>query len=238
MDPEQIHELTAAYALEALDEQESEEYETHLRHCPRCREELVGLREAATLLAYVAPAADPPDALRGRILEQARAERGNVIPFPSRARTRWAPALAAATAVAAAAAIALGTWAAILHGDLSNTRSARSRDAQALALFASPSSKRVPISGASGSLAVAPSGEGVLVVSDLDAAPGGKTYEAWVTTGSRAEPAGVFGGGGTAVIRLSRKVPLGSTVAVTVERRGGVSKPTRAPIMSAQVSNL
>ncbi|MBA3718342.1 MAG: zf-HC2 domain-containing protein, partial [Actinobacteria bacterium] len=84
MEPERIHDLTPAYALDALDAHEAEEFEEHLRHCEHCRTELAELREVTTSLAYGAPAAAAPETLRGRILEQARAERSNVIPFPQR----------------------------------------------------------------------------------------------------------------------------------------------------------
>jgi len=233
MEPEGIHELTAAYALEALDEHESEEFEEHLRHCRRCREELVELQEAATALAYASPAATPPEALRGRILEQAKAERANVIPFP---RRRFSAPLAAVAAVAAGAAIGLGIWATLLHNDLDNERSARSRDSQALAILAAPGTAHVPLSGAPGSLAVSPAGRAVLVVSDLRPAPPGRTYEAWVITGSKAAPAGLFHGGTRTILQLSRPVPQGATVGVTVERKGGVAQPTSAPILTARLT--
>ena len=71
METDAIHELTAAYALDALDEAEVREYEDHLARCPRCRDELASLGEAAAALAYAADAPAPPPALRTRILEQA-----------------------------------------------------------------------------------------------------------------------------------------------------------------------
>jgi anti-sigma-K factor RskA len=239
MEPQGIHELTAAYALQALDEHEVEAYEAHLRHCPRCRDDLVELREAATTLAYAAPAASPPPALRARILDQARAERSNVVRLPVRLRDRRSRILTTTTAVAAAAAIALGIWAAILHGDLDSTRSARARDAQALALLAAPGSRQVPLSGASGSLVIGRFGRAVLVISGLPPAPTGKTYEAWVIRNfNSASPAGLFRGGGRTVFQLSRPIANASSVAVTVERNGGATKPSTEPIFSAQVSNL
>src|SRR5439155_1529023 len=39
--------------------------------------------------------------------------------------------------------------------------------------------------------------------------------------------------GGTLV--LSRRVPAGATVAVTVERRGGVNAPTTKPVLTAKI---
>ena len=47
MGSEQLHELSAAYALDALDPQEREEFELHLSTCPACREDYHGLLEAA-----------------------------------------------------------------------------------------------------------------------------------------------------------------------------------------------
>ena len=84
METDAIHELTAAYALDALDDAEVREYEDHLARCPRCREELASLGEAAAALAYAADAPAPPPALRTRILEQARSERPNVVPLRRR----------------------------------------------------------------------------------------------------------------------------------------------------------
>ncbi len=61
MDSDAPHELTAAYALDALDAAEERAYEEHLARCPRCREELASLTETAGALAYgVEPATPPP----------------------------------------------------------------------------------------------------------------------------------------------------------------------------------
>jgi anti-sigma factor RsiW len=71
-----------------------------------------------------------------------------------------------------------------------------------------------------------------LNVSGLPAPPRGKTYEAWVIpAGGRPQPAGTFPGGS---IVLRRPVPHGATVAVTVERAGGVKVPTTTPVVTAQ----
>ena len=61
MDP---HELTAAYALDALDSEEAAGYERHLGQCAECREQLAELNESATALAFGAVAPAPPERLR------------------------------------------------------------------------------------------------------------------------------------------------------------------------------
>src|SRR5215210_5123153 len=70
-----LHSLVAPYALDTLDGEEEHGFEEHLAACERCREELAGLREAASYLAYAASGPAPPPALKERILEQARSER-------------------------------------------------------------------------------------------------------------------------------------------------------------------
>ena len=47
-----LHDLTAAYALDALDADEAEAYERHLGQCEECREQLAELNEAAASLAF------------------------------------------------------------------------------------------------------------------------------------------------------------------------------------------
>jgi anti-sigma factor RsiW len=226
-----VHELTTAYALDSLDAEDAEAYEAHLAQCERCRDELSTLRESAAALAWAVEAPPPPDALRARILGAAAAERANVVPL--RPRTRRV--LETVAGVAASAAVALGVWAGLLSRSLHQARSARAADATALQILAD-ASRRAPLSGGHGLVAVDPSGRGVLVARRLPAAASGSTYEAWVIPhGVSPQPAGLFrGGGATTVVRLRGSVPPGATVAVTVERAGGVKAPTRPPIFSAQ----
>jgi anti-sigma factor RsiW len=231
MEPEAIHELTAAYALNALDPGEEDAYEEHLRRCDHCRAELAELQEAAAALAFAAEGPAPPPALRERILERAAAERPNVVPLTS--RRRWvAPALGAIAAVAAGVAIGIGVWASSLHGSLDSQKRLAESQAQVIALF-SGRVQQVPVAGADGTLVVDRKGDGALVLSGLAPAPAGKTYEAWVIVGDEARPAGTFeGGGDTSVHRLTRLVPPGAVVALTVEPDGGVEQPTTTPFAS------
>jgi anti-sigma factor RsiW len=226
-----IHDLTAAYALDALEESERSQYAEHLGSCERCREELATMAPAAASLAYVPSGPAPPPGLRARILDAATAGRENVVPLRRGREYRW---LAAAAAVAACAAVALGIWAASLHRSLDDERSARAAEQRALAVLADPASRRVPLAGREGVLVVARDGAAALVVPKLAAAPKGRDYEAWVIRGKKATPAGVFEGGNEKLVALTRRVPRGATVGVTVERDGGVNAPTSAPIATAR----
>ena len=187
MERDDIHELTAPYALDALDEHEVREFEQHLRDCERCRDEVAMLRETAASLAHDSPAVAPPPELRARILATARAERGNVVPL----RPRWAAPVAAVAAVAACAAVALGVWAATLNHTLGNRDAALRDQARALAVAASPDARRISLTGGHGALVVTPDGRAALLLSGLPKPGAGKVFEAWVISGGAAKPAGV-----------------------------------------------
>jgi anti-sigma-K factor RskA len=225
MADETIHDLTAAYALGALDPHDEERYEDHLATCERCREELAGLRDPVAALAYGVESPAPPPELRERILEATRAERANVIPI----RRRLPVAIGAVAAVAATVAIALGLWAASVSSELDRERSL-------LAILADPEAKSIPLEGANGRVVVTDTGEAALVVSGLATAPEGKTYELWVAENGTMLPAGVFDAKHERdVVRLTRPVPPGSGVAVTVENDGGTDAPTSDPIFTAGI---
>ena len=78
--------LIPAYTLDALDERERRELESHLSTCDRCRSELRAYQESAASLAYATPLADPPAALRERIVRDAMAELEPRAPRRSRLR--------------------------------------------------------------------------------------------------------------------------------------------------------
>jgi anti-sigma-K factor RskA len=230
-----VHELTAAYALDALDADDRDTYEMHLAQCERCRGELAELAETAAVLAWGVPSPAPPAALRARILDAAAAERENVVSLPLR-RTRLFRATAAVASVAACAAIGLGAWAATLSHSLDSERSARDAEARAMAIYTDPAAKKIALHGRAGTLAIDPAGRGVLVVERLPAAPAGMTYEAWVMTpGVKPVPAGLFRGGDRAtMVPLEADIPAGSTVGATIERAGGAAAPTVTPILTAR----
>jgi anti-sigma factor RsiW len=232
MEPQGIHELTAAYALNALDPAEEQEFEEHLRRCDRCREDLSSLQETASLLAYGVEAPQPPLALRERIVTQAVAERGNVVPLRRRALP---PVLGAVAAVAAGVAIGLGIWASSLSDSLSEERAALTRQNEVLALFAQQDATKFPVSGTTedATLVVSRGGEAALVFTGLPRAPEGKQYQIWVIQDDVPKPAGIFqGGGDTSVVEVEGMVPPGATVAVTVED-GPVDAPSTDPFAVA-----
>ena len=225
-----LHDLVAAYALDAVDDDERMAFERHLETCERCRTELASLRDTAASLAYAAEPLAPPPELRGRILDAAREERPNVVPLRPR-RSYTTAVLGAATAIAASVAIALGIWNISLSNSLDDKEATLAATERALVVVGDAKAARHDLSGASGQLVVASDGKAALVLCDLPKAPAGKTYQAWVLTGEKATPAGEFDpDSGCVAVPLAAIVPDRTQVAVTVEPHGGSKQPTTGPI--------
>jgi anti-sigma factor RsiW len=225
-----IHELTAGYALDALDPDERRAYEEHLEGCERCREELASLWETTDALAIAASGPAPRAELRDRILAGARAEPQTVVPFAPR-RSRAVPAaLAGVAAVAAVVALAVGFWAIGVSDDLDDARNALERQREAAAILADPNARSVALQSGSGRVVVNEDGRAVLVLDELDAAPESKVYVAWIVEGGTPVAAGAFEGRDARdIVGLDGTVDPGDVVAVTVEDEL-VEAPTTAPI--------
>jgi anti-sigma factor RsiW len=233
-----IHELTAGYALDALDPEERRAYEAHLAGCEQCRQELSSFWETTEALAVAASGPAPSPALRERILTEVRAEPPqNVVPLESRRRPRAVPMLAAATAIAAVVALALGLRASDLSGQLDDTQAALEQAKSSAAVLADPGAQSVDLQAGEGRLVVDAEGRAVLVVDGLAPAPTGMTYEMWVVPGGdieQASPAGLFPGSDEReVLRVDGTVEAGDVVAVTIEPHGGVDAPTTQPVVAS-----
>lgn len=235
MDRTEIHELSAAYALDALGPEELDEFEKHLAHCTECREHVASFQEAVAELAYDVDAPAPSPALRNRVLADARREQPKVVSMP---RRRWAfPVAAAAAFAAGCVALGLAFWASDLAEQLDDERARGHRADELIVALSDPNAERIPLDGASGLLVVdGESAEGWVLVNGLDEAPEGKTYEAWVIEGDdRPVAAGLFSGGGDrTVVPLTVPVPEGAIVAVTVEQAGGVEQSTQDPVFVSE----
>jgi anti-sigma-K factor RskA len=213
------HELTAAYALDALDMDERARYEAHLATCERCREELQGFWRVSGSLAHAAGGPAPSPELRERILAAAREERQNVVPLRPR-RARLLPAVAA---VAAIALLAVGVWGISVSRELDDAK-------RLTAVLGDPNARTLTTSEGHANLVVTPAGDAALVVRTLAPAPDGKDYEIWVLEDGVPQRAGLFERPGATL--LERPVHSGQTVAVTLEPDGGRDAPSGEPIFT------
>ncbi|MDQ3484887.1 MAG: anti-sigma factor [Actinomycetota bacterium] len=110
-----VHALSGAYAVDALDDIERAHFERHLAECASCRSEVDSLQEAAALLGETT-AMEPPASLRTRIL----AEVATVRPLPPLVaatvergrpnRSRFPTLVAAAAALIAFGAVGATVW--------------------------------------------------------------------------------------------------------------------------------
>ena len=159
-------------------------------------------------------------------------------PAERAARRRWfqRPGLILG---AAAAAVVLFLGGAFVGSSLSGTNSYTSQQASALAqINAASDVQRASADVAGGGTATlvwsGELGKSALVANDLPALPGDKTYELWYIRDGQATPAGTMESEGTGSTWrvLSGQMSAGDTVGVTVEPRGGSTKPTTAPIVA------
>jgi len=250
---EELHSLTGAYALDALDSAERDRFTRHLHRCQACDKEVRGMRETAARLG-MAVAAVPPAYLRERVLAavastrqlppetQPRPARGALrAGWPvwsrrsGRARESWFPRPAALLAAAAAAvAIVLGVTQVVTQRELGH---ARAQTQAVEAVLSAPDAKLLTRStphGGRATVVVSQSRHAlVLTMSGLPPLPAAKVYEVWFMAPGRARPAGLLpspSAGRTAPL-LADGLAAGDRIGVTVEPAGGTSRPTTTPIL-------
>jgi hypothetical protein len=225
------HLLTGAYAADALTGVERLAFERHLDACPPCAAEARQLRAAAARLG-AAVATPPPAALWGRVRAEV-ATTDQVPPVAGPVGRRFPSLLAAAAAllVVAFSVTALGLG--LVGGP---RRSERVADPVA-AVLAAPDARRVAArAGGAGQAEVVVSrqrGRAAFVASGLAPAPAARTYPLWVVDRSGPRPAGLVEvpKGGRATRLLEGRVAGSEQVALTVERRGGATRPTSEPVV-------
>jgi anti-sigma-K factor RskA len=240
-----VHALTGAYALDALDDIERRRFEAHLAGCADCASEVAGLRETAARLG-AAMSEPPPDRLRQQVLH--RITTTTQVAPPRRAtrsgtRRVWTLRLvAAAAAVALAAAVGLGVYAwqtahqlATAQEQLAQTQA---RYGAIGAILAETDAQASSVTGPEGIsafvMASREANRAVLVVSNLPPLDSGRTYQAWLIGAGDPRSAGLFQAGTTeAIPSLAFGALDGArTIAVTVEPAGGSTRPTTSPLLS------
>lgn len=233
-----LHTLAGAYALDALTDEEREEFERHLDTCAPCREEVSEFAATAALLG-AAGEETPPPSLRERTLVEVDRVRqlpplaGSPPAELSRLPGFTRPLLAAVAAVLAIAVLGLGGLAFQLTDRVTELETVVARGAENDQLLAVLSAQDAQISQLQGDAAArfvwsAALDQGVLLTAGLAAPPEGHIYEVWLFHDGTPVPGGLFqtDDQGHAVTFVEGNVAGMEGLAVTIEPAGGTTQPT------------
>jgi Anti-sigma-K factor rskA, C-terminal/Putative zinc-finger len=248
--PIDLHALTGAYAVDALDELERARFEQHLAGCPDCRAEVDSLREATALIAETTATA-PPARLRDRVLADIATvrplppEAPRVTPVPTTPVTapaaaephrRFRPSLLAA---AAAVVVLLGTGTYVVTEALRDDTSQAPPQAQSeveavLQAEDAESYRQVFDDGSEAKLVRSPSlGKAVLVTDGMAPPPEGHVYELWLDHEKVGMvPAGLMAEGGEHAVLLEGDAATAIGAGITIEPEGGSEKPTLSDVVT------
>lgn len=246
-----LHHLSGAYSVDALESDERSAFERHLSECPSCQAEVAELSDAAHSLGGLVDAT-PPESLRASVLSgiaQVRplpplagdevtadpvdtaptAGGATVIPL-FRRTTTWIAA-AAAAAVLAVGGVVWNPWSA------DQPSLTAIQQVQAAGDAATVTSHKGDLTA---TLAYSRTlDQSALTVVGMPPAPEGKTYQLWyVGSDEIARSAGFLtaAGDGRAEAVLQGSLDGAAAVGVTVEPAGGSSAPTTDPIMVMAVA--
>ncbi len=236
----ELHELAAAYALDALDPDERAAFEAHYPHCHLCSVDVVEFRDISARLSLddVAPPAD----LRARVLaaidetpqlSSGSTPSGDEASVTHLADRRRRPSNTVLGALAVAAALIV----AVVGFQIG--RSTPADDDQLAGLLARSDVVVNTLAGdVPGTISVAWSrsaGELAVVAADLGHPGDGFVYELWLLddTGAVASVLFVPGDGAQTVIGDLPGEPSGW--GVTIEPEGGSATPTSDVIFIAEV---
>ncbi|GAA4706321.1 anti-sigma factor [Nocardioides conyzicola] len=233
--PNDIHALSGAYAVDALDDIERAGFERHLAECAECRAEVASLRETSALLAETT-AVEPPAALRDHVLAGIKTVR----PLPpetpevrpasgSRRQGRGARFLAAAAAVLVLGGGATAVWQQPWQDDSSQAPTA------AEAVLSADDARSTSLDFPGGAKATVTHSdelhEAVIVTEKMPPPPAGKVYQLWLDMPGRGMvSAGLMPVKADQTVLLKGDAATATAAGITVEPAGGSSSPTTDPI--------
>ncbi|MCW2834796.1 MAG: hypothetical protein JWN68_2749 [Nocardioides sp.] len=228
MSDSDIHKLTGAYALDAVDDIERAAFERHLVECEDCRSEVSSLRETTAMLAESAIVMPPPS-LRDSVLSGISQVRPlPPIVAPPR-RAAWFPVLVAAALVAVlgVGAALWQPWAPSDEGSLTAAEQViQASDAQ-----------RVEVDlGEAGRAAVVRSksvGKAVITTEDMAPAPAGQEFVLWLESAEgQMLPAGEMPDEPNATVVLEGDAATATAAGITVEPEGEPHVEPTLPIVA------
>jgi len=229
---EEIEELLGAYALDALDANEREEVEEHLRSCPKCRAEVTAFREVTALLGNAigeSPSA-PPNNLWDRIAASLQEQPPSLAPVMRPAGWRRFALVVPLGGLAAALILIVGLLAAKVSNLDKQVTSLR--NAQSVAsVIANPAHLTIRLKSATADweadVVLLPRGngyDGYLINPTLPALGPSQTFQLWALASGKVVSIGLLGShpNGAAI----RVEPTMTLLMITAEPLGGTPTPT------------
>ncbi|CAN5638419.1 anti-sigma factor [soil metagenome] len=217
-----IHALSGAYAVDAVDDIERAMFERHLAQCGSCRAEVDSLREAGALIAETSSQM-PPAALRGRVLAGIEAIRPlpPVFTATERSRRRRFPALVAAAAafvvIGAAGATVVHPW----SDDSAPISAQRLQDAPDVEVI-----HKALGDGVSMTITRSKKLNQALVSTDgLAPLADNQTYEIWLIHDKTMVKAGLMDGDASSIL-LEGDPSTATAAGITIEPAGGSTTPS------------
>lgn len=234
---EDLHTLVGLYVVDALDDDERDDFEAHLADCAACADEVAEFRATTGRLSGLM-AENPPPALRAAIMDRITDTRQtSPVEVPdelaarrSRPRVgRLAPLLAAAAAVVA---LVLGVgWV--------RSHQALDRQQTVSAVLTAPDATSVVMEGTGGGmrLVYSPSlDRSVVVVDGMADLPSDRTYALWFIGPDGPEEADLFRTNQGRATRVLERTPVGyQALGVTEEPAGGSPQPTEPILLQGAV---
>jgi anti-sigma-K factor RskA len=230
----EVEELLGAFALDALDSDEADAVDLHLRDCPRCRAEVADYRETAALLAF--GGVEAPAGVWEKIqasLEEAPPQLalGRVIPMKeSRWRSMGARVAAMAAVVISLAALGVSVMRSTDGADTGSLA------AQVEKAAADPEGTPVHLaaSGGKGSAdIVLLDGQAYLVRHSLPELDDDETYQLWGQQGETKVSLGILGPQpGRTIVAAGADY---EALAITAEKKPGVVSSSNSAVVAGLV---
>jgi anti-sigma factor RsiW len=244
-----LHTLTGAYVLDALDDDERRQFEEHLDMCESCAAEVGGLLATSALLGASSEVVPPPSLHDAVMTEVARtrqlppaerpvaqgdadapdAHNGGVVLPLARRRPRLLLAVAAALVAIAGS---LGGALVAEHHRAATVQRQLEATAQ---VYAAPDARTTTAKAGGGAVTVVTSaarGRAVVIPRSMQAPPG-RSLQLWVMHDGTFRSVGLMTGDQPV---LATDLPSGAALGVTSEPEGGSKQPTTTPLLTVDVT--
>jgi hypothetical protein len=245
---EHIEQLLPMYVVDAVDELDAHQIESHLKTCASCMRAIDDLEQVASCIGMSVVPIDPPQWIRSAVISDIRHDMPPTAPIESRdgkfrPRALTFPLLAS-LCVALIVGVGIETKrASDLQNDVSalkqSTAAVPSELAAALTAFRRSS---VVTSGAleksRAFVAYPATGDPTLIVLDMPNPPAGQIWQAWTfdSNGNPTAIGSVNTGGNVATIAIPvSEDDSAVTVAITPEAQPVPDAPTTAPIAIGEI---